>query len=99
MTAQPTVRLAAAEMRFLRPIAGYQRIDKKHYTEIRQQLKNSITKHNNTETLNKLKIAPNKNARQQNTESSIHILTMRKKKPRKTQEKMEAARIYRAGTC
>lgn len=38
MTAQHIARIQAAEMKFLRPIAGYQRTDKKHNTEIRQQL-------------------------------------------------------------
>ena len=38
MTAQQTARIQTAEMNFLRPIAGYQRINKKQNREIRQEL-------------------------------------------------------------
>ena len=38
MTAKHTARIQTAEMNFLRPIAGYQRIDRKQNKDIRQQL-------------------------------------------------------------
>ena len=41
-----TARIQTAEMNFLRPIAGYQRIDKKQNREIRQEL--NIEELNNT---------------------------------------------------
>ena len=46
MTSQHTAAIQTAEMKFLRPIAGYTRLDKKRNIDIRQQL--NIEELNNT---------------------------------------------------
>jgi hypothetical protein len=81
-------RLEATQMRFLRPLLGYTKLDRQRNEDIRKTLKVTDSQGNPT-TSKRLEKTPSENGQRKITTTSIKVSTTRTTRPRTTQTTME----------
>jgi hypothetical protein len=89
MNKRDTQRLEAAQMRFLRPLLGYKRLDRQRNEDIRKTLKVTNIVKEIQQHQKRLEKSSSENGQRKITTTSIKVLTTRTTRPRTTQTTME----------